>query len=418
MKDACHVPGLMPFEQAKQRLLNAAQAIKSHQTLAIEQADKRVLAEAIYSPINVPNHDNSAMDGYALCDDNIETDSALTIFTLVGTAFAGAPFTGHLKHGECVRIMTGGVVPKGANTVIMQEQVSEISNQVGAQIEITTPCKLHSHIRFAGEDMAKGQCVFAAGYQLKAVDLGLLASLGTAQVKVLNKLKVAVFSTGDELTEPGQPLEPGAIYESNSQVLIAMLERMGFDVLAMGIIPDTLADIEQALIQADQNADAVISSGGVSVGDADHVKTVLEKLGQVDFWRIAMKPGKPFAFGQLANSLFFGLPGNPVSAAVTFDQLAKPALLAMAGAKETKPLRLTAIATKAIRKAPGRMDFQRAIAEVTPQGLLQVTPLPAQGSGILSSISKANCYLILSAENNGHPAGASVTIELFDEVIG
>lgn len=235
---------------------------------------------------------------------------------------------------------------------------------------------------------------------------------------VLNKLKVAVFSTGDELTLPGQPLEPGDIYESNSQVLIAMLARMGFDVLPMGIIPDTFADIEHALLQANENADAVISSGGVSVGDADHVKTVLEKLGQVGFWRIAMKPGKPFAFGQLTNSLFFGLPGNPVSAAVTFDQLVKPTLLAMAGTSETKRLPLTAITTTEIRKATGRMDFQRAIAQVNQAGVLQVTPLPAQGSGILSSISNANCYIILPAISTGHQAGASVTIELFDEVIG
>lgn len=406
----------MPFEQAKQTLLDSVPKVTEIETINIEDADNRVLATDITSPLNVPAHNNSAMDGYALRDDSLSADTEhLSQFKLIGSAFAGAPFDGQLKNGECIRIMTGAVVPASANTVVMQENVEVSAND---EITLTQATKVNNNIRFAGEDIEQGQIVFTAGYKLKAVDIGLLASLGLPQVEVLRKLKVAVFSTGDELKLPGQSLNKGDIYESNSQVLVAMLRRLDVDVIPMGIIPDDLTAIEGAFTQADLQADAVISSGGVSVGEADYTKAVLDKLGNVDFWKVSMKPGKPFAFGQLANSVFFGLPGNPVSAAVTFQQLALPALIAMSGTDVEDNKRIPAIATEQIRKRPGRMDFQRGIASINNNGQLVVTPLSAQGSGILSSISKANCYIILAPENAGHFAGETVSIELFDNIIG
>lgn len=419
MADCCSAPGLMPFEQAKQTLLNSVPKVIEVESVNIEDADARVLATDINSPLNVPAHNNSAMDGYALRDDTLASDATqLTEFTLIGTSFAGAPFVGELEHGQCIRIMTGAVVPNSANTVIMQENVVNIENEVGKTITLSQPTKLNSNIRFAGEDIKQGQQVFPAGYKLKAVDIGLLASLGLPQVNVLRKLKVAVFSTGDELKLPGQALSEGDIYESNSQVLVAMLHRLGVEVIPMGIIPDDLAAIETAFHNADSAADAVISSGGVSVGEADYTKDVLDKLGQVDFWKVAMKPGKPFAFGQLPNSVFFGLPGNPVSAAVTFHQLALPALTSMSGAQVQPYPSIPAILTNKVKKRPGRMDFQRGVAAISDKGQLEVEPLAAQGSGILSSISKANCYIVLEQENAGHEAGETVNIELFDNIIG
>lgn len=419
MVDSCSTPGLMPFEQAKHNLLNSVSAVTDIEVLNIEEADQRVLASDIVSPINVPAHNNSAMDGYALRDDSLfDGGDPLAQFALVGAAFAGSPFEGELNNGECIRIMTGAVVPDSANSVVMQENVTCIESTKGNEVTLNQTTKLNSNIRFAGEDIKKDQTVYSAGYQLKAVDIGLLVSLGLPQVQVLRKLKVAVFSTGDELKLPGQPLANGDIYESNSQVLVSMLNRLGVDVISMGIIPDEIAAIEQAFNKANELADAVISSGGVSVGEADYTKAVLDKLGKVDFWKVAMKPGKPFAFGHLSNSVFFGLPGNPVSAAVTFHQLALPTLKVMSGTTEKSRPYISVPTTAKIRKRPGRMDFQRGIAKVNELGQMQVTPLSAQGSGILSSISKANCYIILDRDNAGHEAGEQVSIELFDHIIG
>ena len=419
MTDPCSNPSFLSFEQAKQALLTSVTPISDVELINIEDADKRILATDIVSPMNVPAHNNSAMDGYALRDDLLASgEQELNQFELVGSAFAGAPFKGELQNGQCIRIMTGAIVPEGANSVVMQEQVTDIHNDIGATIELTQPTKPQNNIRFAGEDIQQNTSVFKTGYQLKAVDLGLLASLGISQIQVFRKLKIALLSTGNELKHPSQTLSEGDIYESNSHVLNAMIKRMGFDVLPLGIIPDSPEQIEQAFNTANKEADVVISTGGVSVGEADYTKEVLEQLGQVDFWKVAIKPGKPFAFGHLSESTFFGLPGNPVSAAVTFHQLTKPTLLMLSGAKPSVPLILSATLTQKIRKKAGRMDFQRGIASINEQGQLQVTPLSAQGSGILSSISKANCYIILAAENTGLEVGELAQIELFDDVIG
>ena len=419
MADCCSAPGLMPFAQALTTLLDSVQPISDVETVQLADADLRVLAEPIVSPLNVPAHNNSAMDGYALCDGNLGTQKpGLNEFTLVGTALAGAPFDGELKAGECIRIMTGAVVPGSANAVVMQENVATINTTVGDTITLTQPAKLNSNIRLAGEDILEGNTVFHQGHQLNAVDVGLLSSLGISAVRVIRKLKVAIFSTGDELKMPGQTLLPGDIYESNSQVVIGLLNRMGFEVLDLGIIPDDYAQIKHAFLTADQQADAVISSGGVSVGDADYTKDCLDELGNIGFWKVAMKPGKPFAFGKLPNSVFFGLPGNPVSATVTFHKLALPALLKMSAAPAQPALTLTAKVTQTLKKKPGRMDFQRGTVVNNEAGELLVTPAPSQGSGILSSLSNANCYIVLGQDSGDVPAGGDVVVELFDHLLG
>ncbi|TLU62003.1 molybdopterin molybdotransferase MoeA [Thalassotalea litorea] len=415
MVDCCSAPGLMPMQDALANLLNNITPIHSVEDISITHADNRVAASETVSPINVPAHNNSAMDGYAICGDFSDgIIEAGRQFHLVGVAMAGQPFTGQLQAGECIRIMTGAVVPDSANAVEMQENV-QINDK---QITLNQALKPGSHIRMAGEDIAKNQPVFAAGHRFKSVDVGLLASLGVDKVSVYRKPKVAVFSTGDELKSPGDTLNDGDIYESNRHAIIAMLKRVNVDIIDFGIIADDMVKIRDAFNQANEMADAVISSGGVSVGDADYTKDVLDELGHIEFWKVAMKPGKPFAFGQLPNSVFFGLPGNPVSATVTFHQLVVPALTKMSGAKPVKTLTLKAITKMAIKKRPGRMDFQRGFAAVDDDGSLVVTPLSHQGSGVLSSMSKANCYIVLGQQHPGCEQGAQVDVQLFDHVLG
>ncbi|WP_448566012.1 molybdopterin molybdotransferase MoeA [Thalassotalea ganghwensis] len=415
MVDNCNFPGLMPFQEAKAKLLTQIVSIKENELVKIADCRKRVNADVIHSPINVPAHNNSAMDGYALNAEHVEnsTIAAGNVFKLVGTAMAGRPFTGELRPGECIRIMTGAVVPASANAVEMQENVT-ITN---ALVTLNQPVNLGNHIRKAGEDIALGELIFDAGHLFSNTDIGLLASLGVSEIAVKRKPKVAVFSTGDELKATNELLMPGDIYESNRHVIIAMLSTMNLDVIDFGIVPDNYEKIKQTFIKADQQADLVISSGGVSVGDADYTKSVLDELGKIEFWKVAIKPGKPVAFGRLTSSIFLGLPGNPVSAVVTFHLFAVQALKKMMGTSYPEPMQLLAETAAAVKKRAGRMDFQRGIATVTQNGTLSVTPLPNQGSGVLSSISRANCFIVLPREHEGCGTGEQVYIQLFDELL-
>jgi len=309
--------------------------------------------------------------------------------------------------------MTGAKMPDDCDTVEMQEN-TEVD---GDTITFVSDKLLGANVRNAGEDIKQGQQVFSEGHRLSAVDIGILASLGVNEVNVYRQLKVAVIATGDELKLPGQALRDGDIYESNSFVLSAILKKMHIEVIDFGVIADDFEAIKSAFIDADIQADAVISSGGVSVGDADYTKTVLADLGKIDFWKIAMKPGKPFAFGRLKNSVFFGLPGNPVSALVTFHQLAMVALTKM---QNGMPLNRTTIKVKCIselRKFPGRMDFQRGFLSINQQGETVVESTGAQGSGILSSLANANCFIILPAAQGKVSAGAMVEVQLFDQFL-
>ena len=410
MSDCCSAPGLLPFEQALATMLSQVSPITETLNLPIEQALHYILAQDIASPLDVPPHNNSAMDGYAFALKSLQANKTLT---LVGRSMAGAPFQGTCQPGECIRIMTGAKVPTCCDSVEMQENVTANDEQITFLEEKA----FGSNVRNAGEDIKCGQQVLFSGHRLTAVDIGVLASLGVAEVVVYRKLKVALIATGDELKLPGDALRVGDIYESNSFVLSAMLTKLNVEVINFGIIEDDFNAIKAAFIGADKQADAVISSGGVSVGDADYTKTVLDELGEIGFWKIAMKPGKPFAFGKLANSIFFGLPGNPVSALVTFHQLALVALTKMQNSAPLKRTHLTVKCTTDLRKAPGRMDFQRGILSVNDEGENIVTSTGAQGSGILSSLARANCFIILPKEQGRVAAGEKVNVQLFDSFL-
>jgi molybdopterin molybdotransferase len=410
MSDCCSAPGLLPFEQALSAMLEQITPVTETQTIAIDQALNRVLAENIDSPINVPPHDNSAMDGYAFA---IESLKAVNRLTLVGRSMAGAPFQGKCELGQCIRIMTGAKMPADCDSVEMQENC-QVSDETITFLEEKT---LGSHVRNAGEDIQFEQQVLAKGHTLTTIDIGILASLGVKEVAVYRKLNVALIATGDELKLPGQTLAEGDIFESNSFVLSAMLNRLGVNVIDFGVIEDDFEKIKAAFEQADKQADAVISSGGVSVGDADYTKTVLDELGEIGFWKIAMKPGKPFAFGKLPNSVFFGLPGNPVSALVTFHQLALVALVKLQNAAPLKRIELSVKTQTALKKSPGRLDFQRGKLVVNEKGENEVISTGSQGSGILSSLSKANCFIVLPTDQGKVAVGEKVTIQLFDHFI-
>ncbi|MCU4676411.1 molybdopterin molybdotransferase MoeA [Catenovulum sp. 2E275] len=401
----CDTQGLLPVETALSYMREQIQPSLRFELLSVSQAHNRILAQDIVSPLDVPPYDNSAMDGYAL-----SVLANCTQYKVVGKAFAGQPFQGAIKAGECVRIMTGAVVPNGANSVVMQEN-TQIN---GDFIELTEPAQLAQNIRLKGDDIYQGQVILNRGQVLKPAEIGLLASLGLEQVKVYQKIKVGLFTTGDELKQAGEALMPGQIYDSNRPMLKAMLDNAYIDIIDLGVIADTFADIKQAFIRLSTSCDAIISSGGVSVGEADYTKQVIDQIGKINFWKLAIKPGKPFAFGTLGEAIFFGLPGNPVSSYVTFEQLVKPNLAYLAGADNVSPnLILDLPLIGQIKKRAGRKDFQRGKLVCQNGKIIGVEPTPKQSSGVLSSVSKADCYIILEAESCDFKEGDSVKVQPF-----
>lgn len=397
----------LSVEQAQSHIDALLSPVSSWQKLALREALGHVLHEPIISPLQVPPHNNSAMDGYAIHSSEIQT----TPFTLtqMGIAYAGQPFIGNVAKGECVRIMTGAMMPPECDTVIMQEQVEAANNDITVHGEQLAG----QNVRMAGEDIQKGDVVLPEGHRVTPADMGLIASLGIAEVITKRRLRVAFFSTGDELRSIGEPLDAGQIYDSNRYTLYGMLKRLDADVLDMGVVPDEKSALKDALQQAAKEADVVITSGGVSVGDADYVKEMLAELGEVNFWKIAMKPGRPLAFGKIDNALFFGLPGNPVSVMVTFYQFVQPALKKMAGEND-HPLPIMQVQTESkIRKRPGRFEFQRGILFKDDLGELKVRTTGQQGSGILRSMSVANCFILLDEECDGIEPGTTVTVQPF-----
>ncbi|WGE70256.1 molybdopterin molybdotransferase MoeA [Actinobacillus equuli subsp. haemolyticus] len=410
---------LRTVSEALQEMLNRLPTASKTETLTLAECANRILAEDIFSPINVPSFDNSAMDGYAFRLADLTQFERLTV---AGKSFAGNPFNGEVKVGECVRIMTGAMLPVDCDVVVMQEE-TEVETLASGQISVKF-CKvpkLGQNIRRIGEDVKQGALVLAKGSLLNVTTLPLLASLGIAQVPVFSRLKVAILSTGDELTSVGQPLEQGKIYDTNRFAVRLMLEKLNCEILDFGILPDDPAVFEQTFNQAQQQADVLITSGGVSVGEADFTKDVLEKLGEIGFWKIAMKPGKPFAFGKLQHAWFFGLPGNPVSALVTFYQLVQPALAKLAGVNQERianlTQNLTAIAETNLKKAVGRQDFQRGFYYVNQQGEVAVRPVGSQGSHIFSAFYESNCFIVLEAERGNVNAGEKVTIQPFNSLL-
>lgn len=406
-------PNSMPVVKARQFIKQFLSPVVEAEHLQIRESLGRVLAENIASPANVPNYDNSAMDGYAFNATDIKLD-ALTTLKLVGTAFAGKAFDTALASGECVRIMTGGMLPAGADTVIMQERVKV----EGANISFSEPPRRGMNVRFAGEDLKEGQTVLAVGHVMRAADLGLIASLGMADVKVYRKLKVAFFSTGDELVAVGQTLASGQVYDSNRYSLFGMLSRLGVEVLDLGAIPDNPDLLESTLLTASKQADVVLTSGGVSVGEADYMKLLLAKHGQVVFWKIAMKPGRPLAYGKIGGAHYFGLPGNPVAVMVTFYQFVREALLVLMGQPNPASLPMFRVTcTQPIKKMTGRTEFQRGILFVDVDGIWKVKPTGAQGSAILSSMSLANCFIVLDDHIGNLEAGATVSVQAMDGLV-
>ncbi len=398
--------GLLDVAAARQRILKLVEPLTARERVDIRAGLGRVLATDIVSSKKIPPHTNSAMDGYAVRAEDMAEDRQLRV---AGVALAGAPYTGIVQAGECVRIMTGAVLPKGADSVIMQEHV----HATDGMIAITGSHKPGQHVRHAGEDIDIGQTVLSAGRLLMPADIGLLASLGLSEVDVVRRARVAFFSTGDELRSVGETLAPGEIYDSNRYTLHGMLTRLGVELIDLGVVKDARDLVREAMLQAAQRADVVITTGGVSVGEADYVKEVLDELGTVEFWKIAMKPGKPLASGKIGNALFFGLPGNPVSVMATFYQFVQPALRCLMGEREPWTLMLRVPCAETLKKRPGRTDFQRGVLVADADGGLRVYAAGAQDSHILSSMSKANCFIVLPAASADVVPGTLVDVQPF-----
>jgi molybdopterin molybdotransferase len=405
-------PGSLLPEEARARMAAAVSVVAGTESVGLLAALDRILATDLLSPVAVPAHANAAMDGYAVRIADLPTGSAWSL-PVAGVAHAGHPFGRPLPAGCAVRIMTGAVVPEGADAVVMQEQVTA----AGMGIRSAAPVQLGQNIRAAGEDLRPGQRVLAAGRKLSPADLGLAASLGVATLAVRLRLRVAFFTTGDELRSLGEPLGPGEIYDSNRYTLQGLLMRLGVEPVDLGVVRDDRIALEAAFRRAAAQADVVITTAGVSVGEADLVKEVFARLGEIHLWKVAMKPGRPLAFGRMGDAAFFGLPGNPVSAMVTFYQFVQPTLRLMQGEAVAAPLSLPAVAGKALRKKPGRVEYQRGILSQAADGGLTVVPTGPQGSGILHSMSLASCFIVLPLEAGDLPAGSVVMVQPFAGII-
>ncbi|EGR0592137.1 bifunctional molybdopterin-guanine dinucleotide biosynthesis adaptor protein MobB/molybdopterin molybdotransferase MoeA [Vibrio cholerae] len=396
-------PAFLSVEQGREKILSLISPLAETESVAIQECYQRVLAREVFSPNNVPAYRNSAMDGYALRSDDLERDS----YRVVAEVLAGSHYPKTVEPGEAVKIMTGAPMPLGADTVVMREQATqngELVSFAGAKI------KAGQNVRQAGEDLAQGQAVFSIGQRVLSPEMGMLASLGFAHADAFRSLKVAIFSTGDEVQAPGGDIEPNSIFDSNRFTLTGLLKQLGCQVIDLGIIEDDEAKMMQVLEQAAKQADVVITSGGVSVGDADFIKSALEKLGQIDFWRINMRPGRPLAFGQIAGKPFFGLPGNPVAVMVSFINFVEPALRKMQGEQGWQPLKVNAIALEDLRSRQGRTEFSRGVYAFNTQGQLTVRTTGKQGSGILRSMSEANCLIEIAPAIDTVKVGESVTI--------
>jgi molybdopterin molybdotransferase len=408
-------PAALAVDEAQRLICERITAVAATETLPLLNALDRVLATDIISPINVPAYDNSAMDGYALRGADLPADGATATFNTIGIAYAGHPFTQAPQANECIRIMTGAAIPPGCDTVLPQELAAAID---GDNVTIAANAiRAGANVRRAGEDLPKGGVAIAAGKLLRPADLGLIASLGIGEVTVRRRLKVAFFSTGDELRSLGEKLEDGCVYDSNRYTLFGMLHRLGCDIIDMGVVRDDPQALQAALRQAAQNADAIITSGGVSEGAADYTRDTMALLGDVAFWKLAMRPGRPLAFGKVQagddSAWLFGLPGNPVAVMISFYLFARPALLRMMGADSTLQT-MQARAADTIRKRPGRTEYQRGIVSTGADGTPQVRLTGAQGSGILSSMTEANCIVVLHHAQANVSAGQMVDVLLFD----
>ena len=414
-------PELLPVAEALRRIDAQAESIPGEEQVALRDALGRIVAEPIISPMNVPGHTNSAMDGYALAAADLSPDNTRRL-PVLGTAWAGRPFDGHVPPGSAVRIMTGAVMPQGTDTVIMNEQVVEQIDEQGEAIVISQAIgqaineghQAGQNVRQAGEDIAIGDRVLAAGKRIMPAELGLLGSLGIAEVCVKRRLRVAYFSTGDELRSLGEPLELGEVYDSNRYTLYGMLTRLGVELIDMGVIRDEPDAVRDAFCEGARIGDALISTGGASTGEADYIGETLARLGEVRFWRIAIRPGRPLAFGRVGDALFFGLPGNPVAVMVTFYQFVQPALLRMMGSEDAHPNpTVRATCQSPLRKKPGRVEVYRALLAQDADGRPTVRSTGKPGSGLLHTMSYANCFIILPEDGESVEPGTEVEVQPF-----
>lgn len=414
MKDVCSLEatGLLSVDAALAQIQNTLSSVAETEKVELKQAAGRILAVPVIAASNLPSDRNSAMDGYAFASSDIKIGQPFSL-TLVGTSWAGRPFSAELQPGECVRIFTGAVLPERADSVLMQEQ----AGVQGQMILFPPTCRPFQNVREIGEDVKQHSLLLDAPKKLRPVDLGLLAAAGVNQVEVKRKLKIAFFSTGDELVSLGQKLESGQIYDSNRYMLHGLLTHPCFEVQDMGVIADNKVLLQQALLTAAENADVIITTGGASVGEADYIQEILAACGKVSFWKIAMKPGKPLAFGHIGKCTFFGLPGNPVAVLATFDKIVSAALRQLCGEPVLKPLQLKAVCQSPLKKAAGRQEYQRGILQQTAAGEFMVESAGRQGSNILSAMSRANCYIVLPTECCGVQVGEQVIVEPFESLI-
>jgi len=406
-------PNSISVSEAHRRISTIISTVKTTETIKIRHALNRTLASDVLSTVNVPPQTNSAMDGFAFKFDDLDVKK-LSQLRIIGAAYAGKSFEEKIKPGECIRIMTGAVIPEGVDTVVMQEH-TEVKNNI---LSIIGDHKKGQNIRLYGEDLRIGEAALTQGTLLKPTDIGIIASLGIGAIKVYRRAKAAVFSTGDELKNIGEVLETGQIYDSNRHILIHLLENLGIEVTDMGILRDDPNVIKKAFLATKNSYDILITSGGVSVGDADYVKQTLDLLGEVSFWKIAMKPGRPLAAGKLGNTLFFGLPGNPVSTTVTFYQIVQPALRQLMGQNETNVPTLRMKSLSKLKKRPGRVEFQRGIVTQDENGEYCVKSTGNQGSHVLSSMNNANCFIILDEDCVNIEEGSYVEVQAFRGIIG
>ena len=403
-------PNSVDFDSASKIIKKFLTPIKEIQNLNLSDCLSKVLAEDLISPINVPNYNNSAMDGFAI-KSNLKNNSK--IFKIINTILAGNTSKFTLKNGEAINIMTGGKIPEGTDSVIPIEYVILSGNK----ITLNELPKTGANIRKIGEDIQKGSIALKKGTYLRPAEIGLIASLGVEKLKVYKEIKVAFFSTGDEIVKAGSPIKSGQVYDSNHYSINAMLQRLGVECMDLGIIPDNKELIKKILIKSAKTADAIITSGGVSVGQADYMKEVLAELGNVLFWKLSIKPGRPMAYGKIKSASYFGLPGNPVAAMVTFYQLVQPALKYLKGELNYLPPPIINVKSDAlIKKKPGRLEFQRGILSQNKDGL-SVKPTNLQGSAILSSMTQANCFIILDLESGPIKKGDKVKVQLMNGLI-
>lgn len=407
----CDTPGLMPISEALEKMLSSVTVNVAKSTLALEESIGFVLAEDLRSPIFVPPFDNSAMDGYAVRREDLIKSNTLP---QAGKSFAGQPFDGEWPKGTCIRIMTGAKIPQGCDAVIMQEETQVTEEGIKFNNQEVKP---RNNIRDLGNDISKGDLVLSKGTRLTPRDIPMIASLGFSHVSVFNKPKVAFFSTGDELKPLGESLQEGQIYDSNRYGIKAMLEKFGCEGIDLGIIPDEPKLLSDTFEQAQQLADVVMTSGGVSVGEADYTKDILEELGEIGFWKLAIKPGKPFAYGKLDNAIFCGLPGNPVSAAITCYVLVQPLLAKLAGETNWKaPESIPATTKSAFKKKPGRTDYQRGVYTVK-DGKFEVESTGNQSSGAFRSMSLSNCFVVIESDRGNVEVGDTVQIQMFNHTM-